>query len=87
MNQERSKNYSLICKKCGSQGSHLERNKAMKRTYTAFCDNGHDYFSFEFESEHRANSKANKEDAYYAGKRRLGWSRRFDVKSTELVKY
>lgn len=33
------------------------------RHYIAFCDNGHDYFEVHFESFHRANSKANLEDA------------------------
>lgn len=33
------------------------------RTYIAHCDDGHDFFDCEFESEHRANSKANYEDA------------------------
>ena len=33
------------------------------RHYIAFCDNGHDYFEIEFTSYHRANSRANLEDA------------------------
>lgn len=39
----------------------------MERQYTAYADTGRDYITFEFYSEHRANSKANKEDAnrYY----------------------
>lgn len=39
----------------------------MERQYTACCDDGHDYFSFEYYSNHKANSKANEEDArnYY----------------------
>lgn len=43
------------------------------RKYIASCDNGHDYFSFEFYSTHRANSKANKEDAIYEFHRSFGW--------------
>ena len=35
----------------------------MERKYEAYADNGHDYFTFEFYSKHRANSKANIEDA------------------------
>lgn len=33
------------------------------RTYIATCDNGHDYFSLEYKSEHKNNSKANMQDA------------------------
>ena len=33
------------------------------RNYIAQCDNGHEYFCIEFQSEHRAGSKANEEDA------------------------
>lgn len=38
-----------------------------ERNYLCSCDDGHDYFSFEFKSNHRAGSKANEEDAkkYY----------------------
>lgn len=35
-----------------------------ERLYRAFWDDGHDYGSFTFYSRHRANSKANKADAY-----------------------
>lgn len=44
----------------------------MDRQYTAYCDNGHEYFDFEFYSEHRANSKANIEDAKRHYKRKHG---------------
>lgn len=44
----------------------------MKRQYTALADTGRDYISFEFYSEHRANSKANIEDAQNYYKRNHG---------------
>ena len=43
------------------------------RKYLATFDNGHDYFEVEFESEHRAGSKANAEDARYTMKQKHGW--------------
>lgn len=46
----------------------------MKRKYWASFDNGHDYFSLEFESEYRAGSKANKEDAMKELRRKYGKS-------------
>lgn len=44
----------------------------MVRNYMAYADNGRDYVEFEFCSEHRANSKANKEDAMKDYKRKHG---------------
>lgn len=35
----------------------------MERRYEAYADNGRDFITFEFYSMHRANSKANIEDA------------------------
>lgn len=35
----------------------------MERKYLCRADDGHDFFEFEFYSKHRANSKANYEDA------------------------
>ena len=35
----------------------------MERKYLCRADDGHDFFEFEFYSKHRANSKANHEDA------------------------
>ena len=43
-----------------------------ERQYTAHADTGRDYISFEFYSEHRANSKANIEDAKAYYKRKHG---------------
>ena len=53
------------------------------RNYLARCDDGHDYFEFEFCSDHRANSKANLEDAknYY---RRHHGKRKFTIIETRL---
>ena len=35
----------------------------MERKYEAYADNGRDFITFDFYSTHRANSKANIEDA------------------------
>lgn len=42
------------------------------RHYMAYADTGRDYVSFEFASEHRANSKANIEDAVREYRRKHG---------------
>jgi hypothetical protein len=44
----------------------------MKRTYIARIDTGRDFVYFVFYSEHRANSKANIEDAKKTYKRKHG---------------
>ncbi len=44
----------------------------MLRKYLANTDDGHDYSSFEFYSEHRATSKANLEDAKAEARRKYG---------------
>ena len=44
----------------------------MKRRYVAWADNGDNFFEFEFFSEHRANSKANYEDAIRQWKSKHG---------------
>ena len=51
----------------------------MERQYTAYADTGRDYITFEFYSNHRANSKQNKEDANRTYKRKHG----HDVKIIE----
>lgn len=51
------------------------------RKYLATFDNGHDYFEVEFESEHRAGSKANAEDARWAMKQKYGWGRKGTLQS------
>lgn len=45
------------------------------RNYVAFWDDGHDYGELEFLSSHRANSKANMEDAKREMARKYGWKR------------
>lgn len=52
------------------------------KIYRANCDNGRDYFSFLFYSEHRANSAANKKDAVRAWKLAHGYSSACKVTST-----
>ena len=55
-----------------------------ERKYLASCDDGHDYFQFEFYSEHRANSKANKEDAVIEARKRYGKHVKIEVIETYL---
>lgn len=43
------------------------------REYIAYWNDGHDNGKFTFYSEHRANSKANLEDARNAMRRKYGW--------------
>ena len=45
------------------------------KNYIAFYDDGHDFGEFPFTSEHRANSKANIEDAKKAAEKRYGYKR------------
>ncbi len=56
------------------------------RRYIAFCDDGHDYNEVEFYSAHRANSKANLEDAKKELERKYGYtrSRQITIKYTQL---
>ena len=55
------------------------------RRYMASCDDGHDYFTFEYESEYRNNSKGNLEDARNQYRRKHG-NRQFKITSTRLMK-
>ena len=59
----------------------------MFRRYLAMYDDGHDYGSFTFESAHRAGSRANKEDAWSAALRILGYDRARRIKITKIVRY
>lgn len=59
----------------------------MIRRYLAMYDDGHDYGSFTFESVHRAGSKANKEDAWSAAVRILGYNRVRQIKIIKIEKY
>lgn len=45
-----------------------------ERLYIAYWDDGHDYGEFEFYSTHRANSKANIDDAYSEYLKKYGHS-------------
>lgn len=58
----------------------------MERQYSAYADNGRDYISFEFYSEHRANSKANFEDAIKYYKRQHGRNMKIKIISTTYNK-
>lgn len=51
-----------------------------ERKYLAIWDDGHDYGEFEFYSFHRANSKANIEDALKTY--RIRYSKYHDIKIT-----
>lgn len=58
------------------------------RQYIAFYDNGHQEGEFTFYSDHRANSKPNKEDARQTMIRRFGRrSADYTIKSTMLSPY
>ena len=55
------------------------------RIYVVFWDDGHDHGELEFFSSHRANSKANMEDAKAEMARKYGCKRAYNMKiiSTE----
>lgn len=53
-----------------------------KRWYTAYWDDGHDHGEFDFFSEHRADSRANMEDARDESYRKYGY--RKTITSTRL---
>lgn len=57
----------------------------MKRKYLAVCDDGHDYFDFEYYSESRKGSKQNELDAKEFYKRHHG-KRNFSIIKIERVK-
>lgn len=63
----------------------MRKHITTERQYTAFCDDGHDFFSFEYYSTHRAGSKANEEDArdYY---RRKHGTRYYTIKNVSYNK-
>lgn len=53
-----------------------------ERLYTAYYDDGHDWGTFEFYSSHRANSKANIEDAKRTARNRYGFNRARQIEIT-----
>lgn len=60
----------------------------MKR-YEIYADNGHDGFTFEYYSNHRAGSNANLEDARKELAKRYGWwakSYTLKVSTCQLLK-
>ena len=59
---------------------------SIMRHYIAFWNDGHDYGETEFLSTHRANSKANVEDAKAEMMRKFGYkrSRNMNIISTQL---
>ena len=61
-------------------------NMKKERLYIAFWDDGHDCGEFEFYSTHRANSKANIDDAYseYLGRYGRSMYRYITITSTCL---
>jgi len=58
----------------------------MLRKYLASTDDGHDYSSFEFYSEHRAGSKANMEDAKAEAQRKYGHRAKY-LRITKISRY
>lgn len=61
----------------------------MKRQYLAQYDDGHDYGSFTYWSEHRNKSEANRRDAMLESHKKYGWKRACNMRiiSTSLYKY
>lgn len=59
----------------------------MIRYYIAMYDDGHDYGSFTFSSEHRAGSKANMEDARNHVLRVLGYRRASQIEIIKIERY
>ena len=55
------------------------------RRYMAMGDDGHDYFTFEYESNYRNNSKGNLQDARNTFRRKHG-KRKFKIIDTRLMK-
>ena len=59
------------------------------RRYEIYADNGHDGFTLEYYSEHRAGSNANLEDARKELVKRFGWwakSFKFRIDTCYLLK-
>ena len=56
------------------------------RHYTAFCDDGYNYFEFDFNSQYKAKSKANKNEALATYRQKYGYSRKFEILYTALNK-
>ena len=56
------------------------------RDYIAFYTDGHDNGYFEFASDHRAGSKANREDAFEAAANKYGWRRARQLEFTSIYK-
>ena len=57
------------------------------RKYTAYWDDGHDRGEFEFYSDHRANSKANLDDAQREYRSRHGYARFKQIEIMRTVLY
>ena len=56
------------------------------RRYMAFADTGRDFIEFVFNSEHRANSKGNYEDAIRAYRRMYGYyNKNIKIKNTRKL--
>lgn len=60
--------------------------RGQERQYSAYADTGAYYVGFEFYSTHRANSKANFEDAIKHYKKKHGHRARIKVISTSYNK-
>lgn len=57
------------------------------RKYIGFWDDGHDRGEIEFYSDHRANSKANLEDARREYRLKHGYARSRQIEIKETVLY
>ncbi len=60
-----------------------------ERKYIATLDDGHDYLSIEFSSEHKAGSKANKDDCKQTMIKRWGYkeAQRWKIMNVTLRGY
>ena len=57
-----------------------------EKRYLAFYDNGHDFGEFTFFSTHRANSRANLDDARHEAAKKWGWRYARAIRITSTVR-
>ena len=73
-------------KKVQKGEKNLKGGQERMKKYLAMLDNGHDYTSIEYYSEHRNGSKANLEDCKKEMVKRWGYkaAQSYKITSTEL---
>lgn len=57
------------------------------KQYMAFYTDGHDCGKFTFYSEHRANSRANDDDAFKEARKRYGTKRALQIWITNVMRW